>query len=105
MPIRSCSDEETIKKHLAVAEWNMLWEAGQFRRRFFDDENLTVDLRRIADRGDHNVIFVPHTRSRYSYLVRAAVPLAQPSNRTRAPLATPRPRTPPLVTARGSLSL
>ena len=59
------SDEETTKKHLAVAEWNMLWEAGQFRRRFFDEESLPADLERIADRGDHNVIFVPRTPSRY----------------------------------------
>ena len=65
MPIRVRSDEETIKKHLAVAEWNMLWEAGQFRRRFFDEEDLTADLQRISDRGDHNVIFVPRTPSRY----------------------------------------
>ena len=59
------SDEEATRKHLAVAEWNMLWEAGQFRRRFFDEEDLTPDLERIADRGDHNVIFVPRTPSRY----------------------------------------
>jgi hypothetical protein len=65
MPIRVRSDDNTIRKHLAVAEWNMLWEAGQFKRRFFDEDDLTPDLERIADRGDFNIIFVPRTRSRY----------------------------------------
>lgn len=65
MPIRLHSDDETVKKHLAVAEWNTLWEAGHFRRRFFDEDDLTSDLRRIADRGDLNIIFVPRTQSRY----------------------------------------
>ena len=65
LPIRDRDDYDTIKKHLAVAEWNLLWEAGQYRRRFLDDQDLTADLERIADRGDFNIIFVPRTSSRY----------------------------------------
>lgn len=50
---------------VAIAEWNMLWEAAQFRRRFFSEEQLPPQLREIADRGDVNVMFVPRTASRY----------------------------------------
>jgi hypothetical protein len=64
LPIRDRGDDDTIKKYLAVAEWNLLWEAGQYRRRFFDEEQLTPDLECIADRGDLNIIFVPRTPSR-----------------------------------------
>ncbi|MFQ6273868.1 sigma-70 family RNA polymerase sigma factor [Kutzneria viridogrisea] len=47
----------------SVAEWNMLWEAAQFRRRIPRD--LPDQLYRVADRGDINVVFVPRTTSRY----------------------------------------
>ena len=30
--------DESIRGSVAVAEWNWLWEAAQFRRRFFDEE-------------------------------------------------------------------
>jgi hypothetical protein len=49
----------------ALAQWNLLWEAAQFRRRIFDEDELPPAIRAVADRGDHNVIFVPRTRSRY----------------------------------------
>ncbi|MFV2126688.1 sigma-70 family RNA polymerase sigma factor [Micromonospora sp. LOL_013] len=59
-------DEQSLRRSLAVHEWNQLWEAAQFRRRFFDEEtDLPPDLARIADRGDLNIIFVPRTPSRY----------------------------------------
>jgi len=51
--------------HVAVSQWNMLWEAAQFRRRFFDDDDLVEPLRTIAELGDVNVSLVPRTRSRY----------------------------------------
>lgn len=54
-----------LKLELAIAEWNLLWEAGQFRRRMFDEDELPGVIGRVADRGDHNVLFVPRTRSRY----------------------------------------
>jgi hypothetical protein len=50
---------------VAVAEWNMLWEAAQYRRRFFDLGELPAQMARIADLDDVNVVFVPRTRSRY----------------------------------------
>lgn len=50
---------------VAVSEWNSMWEAAQFRRRFFDLDDLPPRLARIADAGDVNVIVVPRTRSRY----------------------------------------
>lgn len=48
-----------------VAEWNMLWESAQYRRRFFDLDKLPPQMAKVADLGDVNVIFVPRTRSRY----------------------------------------
>ncbi len=66
LPPGGLRDDNSLKRRLAVVEWNQLWEAAQFRRRFFDDEeDLTPDLAKIADRGDVNVIFVPRTPSRY----------------------------------------
>jgi hypothetical protein len=58
---------------VAVSRWNMLWEAAQFRRRFFHDDvddddwlhRLPPDLARIAGQGDINIVFVPRTESRY----------------------------------------
>ena len=49
----------------AMSMWNMLWEAAQFRRRMFDEEELIKPIRKVADAGDVNVVFVPRTRSRY----------------------------------------
>lgn len=49
---------------VAVAEWNMLWEAAQYRRRFFDLDELPPQMAKVADIGDVNVVFVPRTRSR-----------------------------------------
>jgi hypothetical protein len=49
----------------AVGQWNMLWESAQFRRRFFDLDDLPNPMARIADLGDLNVTFVPRTRARY----------------------------------------
>ena len=49
----------------AVGQWNMLWEAAQFRRRFFGWDDLPEPMAKIADLGDINVTFVPRTRSRY----------------------------------------
>lgn len=49
----------------AVGQWNMLWEAAQYRRRFFDLDELPTQMARVADLGDVNVVFVPRTRSRY----------------------------------------
>lgn len=48
-----------------VGMWNILWEAGQFRRRFFDEEDLPAPIAKIADLGDINAILVPRTESRY----------------------------------------
>lgn len=54
-----------VEVSVAVAEWNLLWEAAQFRRRFFDEDDLSGQLWRVADRGDVNVVFVPRTSTRY----------------------------------------
>lgn len=50
---------------VAITEWNVLWEAAQFRRRLFDEGELPAQLRKVADSGDVNVVFVPRTRTRY----------------------------------------
>jgi hypothetical protein len=49
----------------AIARWNMLWEAAQFRRRFFDEEELPAPMAELADLGDVNLTFVPRTQVRY----------------------------------------
>ncbi|MFF4597233.1 hypothetical protein [Amycolatopsis sp. NPDC001319] len=54
LPAAYTSPEE----FLAIAQWNMLWEAAQFRRRFFDPDDLPAPMARIADLGDVNVTFV-----------------------------------------------
>ncbi|WP_430648090.1 hypothetical protein [Agromyces sp. GXS1127] len=48
-----------------IGQWNLAWEAGQFRRRYFDEDDFTPELRRIAELGDVNVTLVPRTQSRY----------------------------------------
>lgn len=58
-------DELGDEVAVAVAQWNMLWEAAQFRRRIFDEDDLPPLIAGIADRGDTNVVFVPRTRTRY----------------------------------------
>jgi hypothetical protein len=58
------SDENT-KALVAVSEWNTVWEAGQFRRRLFDMDELPKPMADIADLGDINITFLPRTRSRY----------------------------------------
>jgi hypothetical protein len=54
-----------VELSLAITEWNVMWEAAQYRRRIFPEERLPLQLREIADRGDVNVVFVPRTASRY----------------------------------------
>lgn len=65
VPLRRAWDEESLKLLLAVTNWNIAWEAAQFRRRFFDEAELPRPLSKIADQGDVNVVFVPRTDSRY----------------------------------------
>lgn len=48
-----------------VGRWNMLWEAGQFRRRFFDEDEMPAPIAKLADLGDINTILVPRSASRY----------------------------------------
>lgn len=50
---------------VTVTQWNMLWEAAQYRRRFFDTDDLPAPMADVAELGDVNVVFVPRTRSRY----------------------------------------
>lgn len=75
MPSSTTIDLETRGARIfAVARWNALWEAAQFRRRFFHDDTdadadglatLPPDLARIADLGDNNIVFIPRTQTRY----------------------------------------
>jgi hypothetical protein len=61
IPMRRPSTELQV----TVAEWNVLWEMAQFRRRAFDYDTLPSLIAKVADLGDNNVVFVPRTRSRY----------------------------------------
>lgn len=66
VPSSTTNDLETRGARIfAVARWNALWEAAQFRRRFFHDDadadadglaTLPPDLARIADLGDNNIV-------------------------------------------------
>ncbi len=56
---------EDPRTAVAVSNWNLLWEAAQYRRRFFDEDDLPAPMCKVADRGDLNVVFVPRTHSRY----------------------------------------
>ncbi|GLZ30907.1 hypothetical protein Lesp02_30960 [Lentzea sp. NBRC 105346] len=53
------------REFLALVKWNMLWEAAQLRRRFFDLNDLPKPMAKIAELGDVNVTFVSRTRTRY----------------------------------------
>nr|WP_143447956.1 sigma-70 family RNA polymerase sigma factor [Kineosporia sp. R_H_3] len=66
IPLRPhAGDDKRLALSLGVAHWNLAWEAAQFRRRMFDEDELPSPIRRVADQGDVNVMFVPRTRSRY----------------------------------------
>jgi hypothetical protein len=56
----------TAMSQFAVGKWNMLWEAAQFRGRFFARDELPEPVAKVHDLGDVNAIFVPRTRSRYA---------------------------------------
>lgn len=62
---RSSGDMTRLALAGQVGMWNMLWEAGQFRRRFFDEAEIPKPIAKIAELGDVNVVLVPRTRSRY----------------------------------------
>lgn len=55
----------SVELEVAVAQWNMRWEAAQFRRRMVDGDELPGVVGEIAEQGDRNIVFVPRTRSRY----------------------------------------
>lgn len=57
--------DEAVKLAVGVSQWNLLWEAGKFRRRFFDEGHLPKPLLELAALGDVNVTIVPRTTSRY----------------------------------------
>ncbi|MDR3359375.1 MAG: hypothetical protein LBO20_01700 [Bifidobacteriaceae bacterium] len=56
---------DDFRSLVSIAEWNMLWEAAQYRRRVFDESRLAPAVTRIADQGDVNIVIVPRSRSRY----------------------------------------
>jgi len=58
-------DQPDLQMAGQVGMWNMLWEAGQFRRRFFDEGDLPDPIAKLADLGDINTILVPRTESHY----------------------------------------
>lgn len=51
--------------HVAVSEWNLLWESAQFRRRVFDLDDLPDQIGKLAELGDYNITLVPRTPNRY----------------------------------------
>ena len=53
--------DRNLELLVAISQWNMIWEAAQFRRRHFGPEDLPFPLYEIADRGDNNIVFVPET--------------------------------------------
>ncbi|WP_231332086.1 hypothetical protein [Actinomadura graeca] len=65
LPMPRIRDEDGVRLDVMVAQWNLLWEAAQLRRRFFSEDDLPPVMHEIADRGDVNVVFVPRTASRH----------------------------------------
>lgn len=65
VPMPEACGDESLSTLIAVSRWNLLWEAAQFRRRFFNEGDLPPQLARIADGGDVNVVFVPRSTMRY----------------------------------------
>lgn len=65
IPMRAGDREARLTKQLAVSKWNMLWEAAQYRRRFFTEDECPLEMLKIIDQGDINVVFVPRTKTRY----------------------------------------
>lgn len=64
VPMSPDSDDETAAHLLvAVARWNLAWEAAQLRSQIFDD--LPEVLRRAVEGTEANISFVPETRHRY----------------------------------------
>jgi len=64
-PLADAHHLENAAEFLALHKWNNLWESAQFRRRYFDEDELPPEMARVADRGDVNIVFVPRTHSRY----------------------------------------
>jgi hypothetical protein len=64
LPLPRIRDEEGVRLDVMVAQWNLLWEAAQLRRRFFAKDDLPPVMYQVADRGDVNVVFVPRTDTR-----------------------------------------
>lgn len=58
-------NEESSRLPVSVTLWNMQWEAAQYRRRIFGEDELPAPLYDLADRGDLNIVSVPRTRSGY----------------------------------------
>lgn len=58
-------DHPDLEIAYMVSQWNLLWEAGQFRRRFFDEDEMPAPIAKLADLGDINTILVPRSTSRY----------------------------------------
>lgn len=65
IPMQAADRDARLTKQLAVSKWNTLWEAAQYRRRFFTDDECPPEMQRIVDQGDINVVFVPRTKTRY----------------------------------------
>jgi hypothetical protein len=59
------TNHRSVDLTVAISKWNLAWEAGQFRRRFFDPDELPEPLAKLAELGDRNIQFVPKTRSKY----------------------------------------
>lgn len=65
IPMRAADRDARLTKQVAVSKWNLLWEAAQYRRRFFSEDECPPEMVKIIDQGDVNVVFVPRTRTRY----------------------------------------
>lgn len=65
IPMYAADHDARLTKQLAVSKWNLLWEAAQYRRRFFTEDECPPEMAKIIEQGDINVVFVPRTRTRY----------------------------------------
>jgi hypothetical protein len=51
IPMRATDQDARLTKQLVVSKWNLLWEAAQYRRRFFTDDECPPETLKIIDQG------------------------------------------------------
>ncbi|WP_026423609.1 hypothetical protein [Actinokineospora inagensis] len=65
VPMNRDRGELWLRTANCVAQWNMFWESAQYRRLYFQEDELPPRLQALADLGENNLMLVPRTKSRF----------------------------------------